>query len=186
MEFFSAPKPWQWPTVLSSLKFYVKTLHFMPAFSYLLRSKIVVRALKENIKMYLDRNEKSLLFHCIFFVTVFQIIGNFFFLLFWKLTLKVNHLLLHLVLKIQSVDTCYADQYCLTLRNYSGRYVEEENYEYIADKTLCDGFCHHNSTSKRLRCCAYDANVKLERISEQSRASVCVCVLYWVVKFLCV
>ncbi|CAD7003961.1 unnamed protein product [Ceratitis capitata] len=72
-----------------------------------------------------------------------------------------------LLLKIQSVDACYADQYCLTLRNYSGRYVEEENYEYIADKTLCDGFCHHNSTSKRLRCCAYDATVKLERISEQ-------------------
>ncbi|XP_069967749.1 trypsin-1 isoform X1 [Bactrocera oleae] len=68
----------------------------------------------------------------------------------------------------QSADACYQKQYCLTPLNYSGRYVEDEIYGYMSDeaKTLCDGFCHHNS-SLRLRCCAYDATVKLERISEQ-------------------
>nr|XP_036217963.1 trypsin-1-like isoform X2 [Bactrocera oleae] len=68
----------------------------------------------------------------------------------------------------QSADACYQEQYCLTPLNYSGRYVEDEIYGYMSDeaKTLCDGFCHHNS-SLRLRCCAYDATVKLERISEQ-------------------
>ncbi|XP_039966999.1 trypsin-1-like isoform X1 [Bactrocera neohumeralis] len=68
----------------------------------------------------------------------------------------------------RSVNACYEYQYCLTPLNYSGRYMEDETYGDMPDKAkmLCDGFCHHNSTL-RLRCCAYDATVKLERISEQ-------------------
>nr|XP_036212684.1 uncharacterized protein LOC106625721 [Bactrocera oleae] len=84
--------------------------------------------------------------------------------LFYATTLIV----LAIIFYYQSADACYQKQYCLTPLNYSGRYVEDEIYGYMSDeaKTLCDGFCHHNSTL-RLRCCAYDAKVKLERISEQ-------------------
>ncbi|XP_011180759.2 trypsin-1 [Zeugodacus cucurbitae] len=72
------------------------------------------------------------------------------------------------VFYIQTSEACYPYQYCLTPRNYSGIFVEDNVYESMSEekKSLCDGFCHHNCTL-RLRCCAFNATINSKRISEQ-------------------